>query len=270
MIRPDDIDPKVEQVWRKYLTEGFPDQIRMRRFFRRLPTNPRCKNCYAPFEGFGGALMHVLYHKQRSSHNPQLCNVCERFATQFPGGAEVELSMLFADIRGSTTLAEKMSPLSFSQLINRFYNASVDVLARSGAVIDRLAGDQMIGYFVPGIIGNEHPRIAVETALDLLTATGYAINREPWVSIGIGVHTGIAFFGAVGKSEGIIDITALGDAVNTTARLASLAGSGEVLVSEAAFRAAKLDRNDLESRSLTLKGRDQPIDVRVIRPYSTS
>jgi adenylate cyclase len=239
----------------------------MRRFFRYLPKNPRCKNCYAPFEGIGSIVMRVIYHKQRSSHNPQLCNVCERFASQLPGGAEVELSMLFADIRGSTTLAEKMGAMSFSQLINRFYNISVDTLSRSGAIIDRLAGDQMIGYFVQGMIGSEHPRIAVETALDLLTATGYARNRDPWIPIGIGVHTGMAFFGAVGKSEGIIDITALGDAVNTTARLASLAESGEVLISEYAFKAAKLEPDDLERRSLNLKGRSQPIDVRVLRSH---
>lgn len=78
------------------------------------------------------------------------------------GGAEVEISMVFADVRGSTTLAEGMTPAEFRNLINRFYKASSAELIRSEAIIDRLVGDEVVGYFIPGFAGQEHASKAVE------------------------------------------------------------------------------------------------------------
>ena len=79
----------------------------------------------------------------------------------------------------------------------------------------------------------------------------------------MGVHTGIAFAGAVGRTGGAIDITALGDNVNVAARLASKAGGGEVLISEAAYEAAGIDLGSLEKRALELKGKTEPVNVYV-------
>ncbi len=73
--------------------------------------------------------------------------------SQRQGGAEIEITMLFADVRGSTILAEGMTPAEFRNLINRFYKASSTELIRSEAMIDRLVGDELVGYFVPGIAG---------------------------------------------------------------------------------------------------------------------
>ncbi|MGE5221085.1 MAG: adenylate/guanylate cyclase domain-containing protein, partial [Omnitrophica WOR_2 bacterium] len=237
----------------------------MRNFFRILPANPRCKNCYAPFKGIGGAFVRLLLNKRRSPHNALICNVCENFAIKYPGGTEINLTMLFADVRGSTALAEKMSSMDFSRLIDRFFNTSIDVFTHHDAVIDRLVGDEMIGYFLPSLAGSNHPQRAFEAALDLLSVTGHGSPEGPWTPIGIGVHTGMAFFGSVGRKDGVMDITALGDAVNTTARLASQAGAGEVLISEAAYQAAGLELGNLEKRSLSLKGRSEEVPVRVFR-----
>jgi adenylate cyclase len=83
--------------------------------------------------------------------------------------------------------------------------------------------------------------------------------------VGIGVHTGLAYVGVVGGEAGNpTDFTALGDNVNITARLASLAGPGEVLISEAAYTAAGLDLGELESRQLELKGKQTLTGVRVL------
>ena len=81
--------------------------------------------------------------------------------------------------------------------------------------------------------------------------------------IGIGVHTGVAYVGRVGEGDAC-DFTAVGDAVNATARLASSAGAGEILVSAAAADASMLDAVGLESRTLTLRGRDEMIDALVL------
>lgn len=259
-------DPKIEQLWKEVLTTGFPAETQFQRnLFRVLPASPRCKNCYAPFKGIGGIFVRLMYNKRPSPHNPLICNVCENFAIKYPGGAEVNLTMLFADVRGSTALAEKMSSMDFSRLIDRFYTTSIDVLTHYDAIIDRLVGDEMIGYFLPSVAGSDYVQRAFKAALELLRVTGHGASGKPWIPIGIGIHTGIAFFGAVGRKDGVMDITALGDAVNTTARLASLAEAGEVLISEAAFQAAGLELGNLEKRSLSLKGRSEDVLVRVFQ-----
>jgi adenylate cyclase len=263
---PEAIDPQVEARWRSFLEKGeISHERRMRAIFRWLPKNPRCKNCYAPFEGIGAFLVRTVYGKRPSKLNPRLCNVCEDFADKFQGGAEIELSLLFADIRGSTTIAEKMSTTDFSRLIDRFYRAATDVMIRSDALIDKLIGDEVTGLYVPGYSGPEHARRAIEAALEILRVTGQSDPNGPWIPVGAGVHTGTAYVGAVGSPGGVVDITALGDAPNTAARLASLAGPGEVLVSEEAMAAAGLDGEAYEQRSLELKGRSEPVSVRVIR-----
>jgi len=188
------------------------------------------------------------------------------FAHKYPGGTEVELSMLFVDVRGSTSMAEKMSAGDYSRLMNRFYKAATDVLIRTDAFIDQFVGDEAIGSYFPLFTGANHARPAVLAAQELLRVMGYRDRQEPWLPIGIGVHTGIVFFGTVSGSEGsVTDVAALGDNVNTTARLASKAASGEALISDATYTAAGLDLGDLEQRQLELKGKSEPINVRVLR-----
>jgi class 3 adenylate cyclase len=88
-------------------------------------------------------------------------------------------------------------------------------------------------------------------------------GEKPWIPLGVGVHTGIAFVGSVRSEGGISDITVLGDAANTTARLASSALTGEILVSDEAYSAAGMDLGQTERRSLVLKGKSQPVSVHV-------
>ena len=123
----------------------------------------------------------------------------------------------------------------------------------------------MIGIYVPGFAGPEHPRRAVQAAQELLRVTGHADPGGPWLPVGVGVHTGLAFVGTMGTEGRTTDITALGDNVNIAARLASKAGSGEALISEAAYAAARLDLGHLEQRQLELKGKSEPVSVRVLR-----
>jgi adenylate cyclase len=172
--------------------------------------------------------------------------------------------MLFADIRGSTKLAETLGTARFSALIARFYDAVTSALLRENAMIDRLIGDEVIALFVPALTGNKHPHAALEAARGILKATGHGTSAGPWVPVGVGIHTGNAFVGAVG-SAGVSDITALGDDVNLTARLASLASTGEILITEAARAASGLPTDGLEMRSLDLKGRSAPVDVWLMR-----
>jgi adenylate cyclase len=169
--------------------------------------------------------------------------------------------MLFADVRGSTTLAEQMSARDFSQLMNRFYSVATHVMIRTDALVDRLIGDEAIGLYIPGFAGTEHSRKAIEAAQELLRVTGHRDSRGPWLPVGIGIP---AYVGVVGESGSPQDFTALGDHVNIAARLASQAGPGEILISDAAYSAAGLGLGNLEHRQLGLKGKSEPIGVYVL------
>jgi len=205
-----------------------------------------------------------LAGRDQSRYNPRYCQQCDRF--EHPGGAVIVLTMLFADVRSSTVLAEQMGAYEFSQLMNRFYVTATDVLVRTDALVDRLIGDQAIGLYVPAFAGKQHPRLAIEAAQRLLELTGHGDSKDPWLPVGIGVHTGEAFVGVVGGVDGSpTDFTALGDNVNIAARLASEAAAGEVLISDASYSASGLDLGELEQRQLELKGKSEPIGVRVLR-----
>jgi len=173
--------------------------------------------------------------------------------------------MLFADVRGSTTMAERMSGEEFSRIMNRFYATATEVLIRSDAMIDKLVGDEVIGLYLPLFSGRQHARRAVQAARELLRACGHGDVGGPWIPVGIGVHTGVAYVGTVkGAQNTVTDFTALGDSVNITARLASAAAVGEALVSDAAWAAAEVALPHAEARLLQLKGKVATVSVRVL------
>jgi adenylate cyclase len=266
-------DPEIEAVWREYLTSGgVPKNYHQpwyewkiwRPLVRHLPDSPRCRICYYPFEGIGGWLSKSLLGVEPSKMNPQVCNVCERFANKYRGGTELEVSMLFADVRGSTSMAEGIRPAEFSQKINRFYKAATNVLFDSNAFVEKLIGDEVAGFFTSGFAGSDHPLVAVKAARKILEATGHSDSSGPWIPVGVGVHTGLAYIGSVEAAEGYSDIAILGDAVNTTARLTSEANPGEVVISEAARAAAGLEPEGMQSRQFSLKGKSETVDAWVL------
>jgi adenylate cyclase len=127
-------------------------------------------------------------------------------------------------------------------------------------------GDEVIGLYIPGYAGKDHARKAVQAARELGAAMGYGTAAGPWLPIGIGVHTGIAYVGTVHGIEGTVtDFTALGENVNIAARLVSTAAPGEALISNAAYVAAGPTLGNLEQRQLELKGKAAPVGVRVLK-----
>jgi adenylate cyclase len=262
-------------LWRAYLTgdhSHLDAQAKaMRRLFNRLPSANRCRVCNAPFQGLGGKVVSLFgFGTGRSSLNPSLCDRCEKIVKHYQVGTEIELSLLFADVRGSTPLAEEIGASAFHHLINRFYTASTDVLVQTNALIEKMIGDEVAGLYVPGIAGQDHARTAINAARALLEATGHTDPDGPWIRVGAGVHTGTAYVGAVGSSQSVSDITVLGDVANTAARLASQAGAGEILVTEETCLAAGQNLEHCESRQLQLKGHSQIVPVRVIQVSNSS
>ena len=124
-----------------------------------------------------------------------MCDVCERFAKRFPGGTELEVSILFADIRGSTPLAESMEAREYSELIHRFYLAGTRALYSNNALIEKFVGDGLAAFFAPAFAGPNHALTAIKAGKDVLRATGHGTGETPWIPVGVGVNTGVAYIG---------------------------------------------------------------------------
>jgi adenylate cyclase len=247
-----------EEMWGRVLTGDSPGLQVIRRIWGVVPSPPRCKLCNAPFRGPGGVLMRAI-GRGPSPLNRRLCKWCIRGVYKHPGGAEVEISVLFADVRGSTAIAERMLPEEFSRLMARFYGAAAGVIDVSDGIVDKFLGDGAVALFIPGFAGSDHAADAVAAARGLLEQTGNE-GPEPWIPVGVGVHTGKSFVGSVGEGDAR-DFTALGDTVNTAAGLTGLAGAGEILISAEAATAGGLETTGLERRTLELRGREQSVDA---------
>lgn len=130
---------------------------------------------------------------------------------------------MFADIRGSTTIGERLTPTEFRAFLDRFYQLSSKAILDNDGIVDKFVGDEVIGLFFVGS-GTEHTAAAIRAARALLDSVELvdASDRGP-IPVGAAVHTGDAFVGTTGVGDAVADFTALGDVVNTTARLASAA-----------------------------------------------
>jgi adenylate cyclase len=228
-----------------------------RHVFRLMPSDPRCQMCAAPFTGVGGSAMRLI-GKRQSSANPRMCNSCEVHMKKHHGGAEIDAAMLFADIRGSTAMAERMSATEFKQVLDRFYTVASQVVFANGGIVDKFVGDELVAAFPP-LLGARYVQRAVDAARGVLEATGHAEPDGPWVPVGAGVHSGRVWFGAVGQGSHT-ELTMLGDPMNTTARLAAQAEAGEILVSTVAAAEVRLAPN-LVRRVLDLKGKAEGFEV---------
>jgi adenylate cyclase len=255
--------PRDEEFWQKFLTQGGDTWAGFgRRVFKRIPADPRCRMCASPFQGPGAPLMRLI-GKRPSDGNPNWCSSCFNVMSKHHGGAEVDGAMLFADIRGSTSLAERMSPGEFHDLLDRYFQAATQVIFKHDGFVDKFVGDELVAMFFPLLTGERYIARAIDAAEDLLRVTGHAEADGPWVSIGAGVHCGRAWFGVVGEGTHV-EMTVVGDTVNIAARLASVAGPGEILVSADAAAASNLDPG-LERRSLALKGKELATEVVSVR-----
>jgi adenylate cyclase len=227
-----DHDPEGDARWRAVLTGDYdanPALRGLRPLFRHLPSDPRCKLCFAPYGAPFGPIIRRLGFGPWDK-NPSLCGTCLRLMERHLGGAEVELTMLFADLRGSTELAERIPAASYRGLVNSFYAIAARDIKDCGGVINKYLGDGVFALFVPGFSGPDHAQQGIEAARHLLRHTDATLELPVEASplpLGIGVHTGTAYVGVMGKAGDLLDFTALGDVVNLTQRLSSAAAGRE-------------------------------------------
>jgi adenylate cyclase len=218
---------------------------------RHLPSEPRCRLCRAPYGGVGGKVMRRFGYGP-SRKNPNLCASCFEKAPM--GGVEMEIGVLFADVRGFTSMSETIAPKDVADLLNRFYESASNVLSRS-AIIDKLVGDEVMALYLPLLVrgGKGWEDDMLRDARDLLEVM-------PWLGLGVGLAVGNAYVGNVGSGE-VKDFTALGDVVNTASRLQASAAAGQILISERLFERLSEPPPDAVRTTLELKGKQQPEPV---------
>lgn len=180
-------------------------------------------------------------------------------------GSLIDVTMLFADIRGFTSMSERHTPEEMVRTLNAYFEVMVDVLFRNGGTLDKYVGDEVIGLFGAPVQRPDAPICAVRCALEMQRALE-EFNRmrvtsgaEP-VRVGIGVNTGPVIAGAIGSSR-TLQYTVIGDAVNIASRLCSVAGPDEVLISQSTYEHCR-EHIAVENRDpVVVKGKAKPIDI---------
>jgi adenylate cyclase len=252
-----------DERWRKLLS-GDPSALPgLSRWFRRLPSPPRCKSCGVPFAGPYVPLLKALGFRPWPV-NEQLCRWCYHGLAKRRGGAEVPVSLLYTDVRDSTVLAEHTTPTRFRYLLDRFFTTVFASVDAEGGVIDHIVGDGVMAMWTPGFGGPDHSKRAIAAGRRLIRALASDSDTSESVQAGVGVHTGEAWVGVVGE-PGAHDFTVLGDVPNTTARLGSAVGGGELAISVLIAEVAGVDTSGLELRVLHVKGKTYPVNVWVER-----
>jgi adenylate cyclase len=262
----------MDEDLRRVLTGEHPAMTKMRNRMRHVPSSPRCKMCWAPFEGLGGAVLrHFGFAK--FSGNPSICTFCLKgFHENGVTGAEIPVTLLFADIRGSTGLGERLTPKEFHAFLNHFYRLALEAVMAHDGLLDKFVGDEVVALFFGGVTGPAHAEAGIAAAELLLErcARPDATPMGP-IPVGAGVHTGEAYVGTSGPvGSAVDDFTALGDPVNTAARLASSAKAGELLVSADAAAAAGRAFEGHERRTIEIRGRQGLLDVVVLEPAAVA
>jgi adenylate cyclase len=152
------------------------------------------------------------------------------------GGRQQEVTMLFSDIRGFTTMSDGRPPQEIVNTLNEYFEVMVDILFKYSGTLDKFVGDEIIGLFGAPIAIEDAPFKAVACALAMLQGLEEfnrtrAAENQAAIRIGVGINTGNVITGSIGSTRAL-QYTAIGDAMNVASRLVNVAGSGEIIVSE--------------------------------------
>jgi adenylate cyclase len=181
------------------------------------------------------------------------------------GGRLNEITMLFSDIRGFTTMSDGRPAQEVVNTLNEYFEVMVDILFKYSGTLDKFVGDEIIGLFGAPIPIEDAPFKAVSCAIAMLQAleefnrTRAAENLAA-IRIGIGINTGNVITGSIGSTRAL-QYTAIGDAMNVASRLVNVAGSGEIIISEDTYRlvAGRIDATALPP--VKVKGKAEELKV---------
>ena len=198
-----------------------------------------------------------------SSYIPS--RVAEKLAAGEVTQEELEVTVLFSDIRGFSTIAERLSARDIAEVVGRHLSAMAEIVVEHGGMIDKFQGDAVMAVFGAPDPLEDHARRALDCALAMqrrqaeLNAQGWGTDAVEALHVGIGLNTGQVIAGAVGGG-GRLEYTVIGDAVNVASRLQSEAEGGEIVASASTI--ASCDGVPCEPMGArTVKGREEPVEV---------
>jgi adenylate cyclase len=178
------------------------------------------------------------------------------------GGESQRVTLLFADVRGFTTMAETMKPREAVEVLNEFFARMTNVIFEHDGTLDKYLGDGLMALFGAPFALQNDAEAAVRAAVNMqksLAELNNTSGKQP-LNIGIGIHTGEAVVGFLG-TERRMDYTAIGDTVNVASRLTSQAGPGQIVISNATHAQIGRDISCCPLSAMKLKGRAEPIEV---------
>lgn len=203
-----------------------------------------------------------LFGIRPSRMNPNTCTICELMFTKVMKARKITIdaTILFADLRGYTSLSQSQSSEAVSGLLDVFYDDCADAIWERDGLLNKTIGDAVMAIFNFPIHQDDHPRQAVLAAQEIQrrwNARRQTLGEELGLAraelgVGVGIHCGELSFGEFGRSHR--DLTAIGTVVNLASRAQSAAAAGEILVTQAVYERAASELADSRPQRRALKG----------------
>lgn len=181
------------------------------------------------------------------------------------GGEQRVATVLFADIRGFTSMSENMYAAEVLQMLNEYFEVMVEIVFRHEGTVDKFVGDEIMVIWGAPVVHVDDPARAVRAALDMQSALAdfnrarEAKGKRP-IQIGIGINTGELVAGYIGSTR-TMSYSVIGDTVNTAARICSAAGAGEIIISQDTYEYIRGDFDVAAVEPLNAKGKSKPIEA---------
>lgn len=185
------------------------------------------------------------------------------------GGVNQRVSVLFCDIRGFTSISERLAPEKIVEILNEVFTRMTDVVFDHGGTLDKYLGDGLLAVFGAPISKGNDAANAVHAAMDIQKLL-LELNRDsaarqwPELKVGIGVSTGLVTAGNIGSPRRL-DYTVVGDTVNVASRLVAHAAGGQILITQSTFSELGKDFDCAPMPPLLVKGKSQPLSVFIVR-----
>jgi adenylate cyclase len=179
------------------------------------------------------------------------------------GGKKVDITILFADIRGFTAYSEQHTPEDLVAVLNRYLAAAADAVLAHEGTVDKFLGDAVMAWYNAPLPQPDHTLRAVKSALTLrgtIASLHAQMPIETHLDFGVGIHYGEAILGWIG-TEKRLEFTSLGDSVNTTKRIQENSAKNQILISREAYERVKNEVDAKPFAPLAVKGKAQPLEV---------
>jgi len=194
--------------------------------------------------------------------NPYIADKLAENPESIADRVKQEVTMVFVDIRGFTSLSERLDAEHVVILLNKYFTSVTEAIFKYNGTVDKFIGDSVMAMFNAPLYQDDHADRAVKSGLEIIKSLeklNESLKKENLrLDVGIGINTGVAIVGNIG-TEQFLDYTAIGDTVNIASRLQGKAGKMEIMISDATLKKLKNKFNVKHVGSLELKGKTEKV-----------